>query len=60
MLGINAHINDDLALALVDVLDDWRTLDEEVRQRRRDDHELVNKIINDKTDEVQKEVVDKW
>jgi hypothetical protein len=60
MLGINAHINHDLALALVDVLDDWPTLDEEARQRRRDDHELVNTIIDDTTDEVQKDVVGRW
>ena len=60
MLGINAHINHDLALALVDVLDDWPTLDEEARQRRRDDHELVNTIINDTTDAVQQDVVGQW
>lgn len=60
MLGINAHINHDLALALVDVLDDWPTLDEEARQRRREDHELVNAVIDDTTDEVQRDVVGKW
>lgn len=60
MLGINAHINHDLALALVDVLDDWPTLDEETRARRRADHELVNTIIDDTTDQVQREVVGKW
>lgn len=60
MLGINAHINHDLALALVDVLDDWPTLDAEARQRRRHDHELVNTIINETTDEVQKDVVGRW
>ena len=60
MLGINAHINHDLALALVDVLDDWPALDEEARQRRREDHELVNAVIDDTTDEVQRDVVGKW
>jgi hypothetical protein len=60
MLGINAHINHDLALALVDVLDDWPTLDEAGRQRRREDHERVNTIIDDTTDEVQKDVVGRW
>ena len=57
MLGINAHINHDLALALVDVLDDWPTLDDAARQRRREDHERVNTIIDDTTDEVQRDVV---
>jgi hypothetical protein len=60
MLGINAHINHDLALALVDVLDDWDTLDDERRRFRREDHELVNTIIDETTDEVQREVVAQW
>ena len=57
MLGINAHINHDLALALVDVLDHWGTLEEEQRRHRNEDHELVNTIIDETTDEVQSEVV---
>jgi hypothetical protein len=60
MLGINAHINHDLALALVDVLDDWDTLDEATRSARHEDHERVNEIIEATTDEVQREVVDRW
>ena len=60
MLGINAHINHDLALALVDVLDDWDTLDGEHRLLRQEDHELVNTIIDETTDEVQREVVAQW
>lgn len=60
MLGINAHINHDLALALVDVLDDWPALDEETRLRRHQDHERVNEIIHDTTDEVQRDVVAAW
>ncbi len=60
MLGINAHINHDLALALVDVLDDWPALDEAAREGRRQDHELVNTIIHDTTDEVQEDVVARW
>ena len=60
MLGINAHINHDLALALVDVLDDWDTLDEGHRLLRQEDHELVNTIIDETTDEVQREVVAQW
>jgi hypothetical protein len=60
MLGINAHINHDLALALVDVLDDWPTLDEAARQLRREDHEQVNTIIDATTDQVQRDVVGRW
>ena len=60
MLGINAHINHDLALALVDVLDDWDTLDDDRRRFRQEDHELVNTIIDETTDEVQREVVAQW
>ena len=60
MLGINAHINHDLALALVDVLDDWDTLDGEHRLLRQEDRELVNTIIDETTDEVQREVVAQW
>ncbi|HQG16007.1 MAG TPA: DUF5995 family protein [Ornithinibacter sp.] len=60
MLGINAHINHDLAPALVDVLDDWGTLEEEQRRHRHEDHELVNTIIDETTDEVQRDVVAQW
>lgn len=60
MLGINAHINHDLALALVDVLDDWDALDDERRHQRHEDHELVDTIIDETTDEVQREVVAQW
>ncbi|HSF98238.1 MAG TPA: DUF5995 family protein [Ornithinibacter sp.] len=60
MLGINAHINHDLALALVDVLDGWDTLEDARRRERQEDHELVNTIIDETTDEVQREVVAQW
>jgi len=60
LLGINAHINHDLALALVDVLDDWDRLDEAVRESRHRDHEQVNDIIRATTDEVQLDVVSTW
>ncbi len=60
LLGINAHINHDLALALVDVLDDWDHLDEERRAGRRRDHDRVNAIIRSTTDEVQRDVVAGW
>ncbi len=60
LLGINAHINHDLALALVDVLDDWDGLDAGARTRRRRDHDRVNTVIRSTTDEVQATVVAGW
>ncbi len=60
LLGINAHINGDLALALVDVLDDWDVLEPRQRTGRRRDHERVNAIIRATTDEVQRDVVARW
>jgi hypothetical protein len=60
LLGINAHINHDLALALVDVLDDWPRLDDRQRAGRHRDHDRVNDIIRATTDEVQRDVVAAW
>jgi hypothetical protein len=60
LLGINAHINHDLALALVDVLDDWPELGPRQRAERQEDHERVNDIIRATTDEVQRDVVRSW
>ncbi len=60
LLGINAHINHDLALALADVLDDWDVLTPEQRVARRVDHEHVNDVIRATTDEVQRDVVATW
>jgi hypothetical protein len=57
-LGINAHINFDLAFALADVLDDWDRLDETGRDRRHSDHDSVNLIITRTVDEVQVRVVE--
>jgi hypothetical protein len=57
LLGINAHINHDLPLALADVLDDWDELDEAVRAGRLADHEQVNTVIERSTDLVQDAVV---
>lgn len=57
-LGINAHINYDLALALADLLEaEWDRLDEDGRARRLHDHRLVDAIIESTVDEVQTEVV---
>jgi len=60
LLGINAHINHDLALALADVLEDWADLTPEQRASRRSDHEHVNDVIRAATDEVQRDVVATW
>lgn len=57
LLGINAHINHDLPLALADVLDDWEGLAEEIRTNRHEDHEAVNDVIIASIDLVQGSVV---
>jgi hypothetical protein len=59
LLGINAHINHDLPLALADVLDDWDTLDEATRAGRLSDHERVNLVIKQSTDFVQDMVINR-
>ncbi len=60
LLGVNAHINYDLALALSDMLmPEWRQLSEDQRQKRYADHLLVNDIIAETIDAVQDEVVEK-
>jgi hypothetical protein len=58
LLGINAHINYDLVLALVDMLDpEWTSLSPERRQVRYEDHRHVNDIIGRTVDSVQDQVV---
>lgn len=57
-LGINAHINYDLAFALADVLDDWDLLDDPRRNHRHSDHDAVNLIIARTVDVVQSQVVE--
>lgn len=59
LLGVNAHINYDLPLALYDCLSqEWASLDETQRQSRQKDHETVNVIISKTTDEVQDTVIE--
>ncbi|MCC6413159.1 MAG: hypothetical protein IT270_15965 [Saprospiraceae bacterium] len=59
LLGVNAHINYDLPLALYDCLHhDWPLFDETKRKIRKDDHEAVNQIICDTIDMVQDTVVE--
>ncbi|MCB0911599.1 MAG: hypothetical protein KDB60_08290 [Propionibacteriaceae bacterium] len=57
MLGINAHINNDLVFALCDVMSDWNSLGEEVRQVRRADYLAVNNVIALLVDRMQEELV---
>jgi hypothetical protein len=59
-LGINAHINYDLVLAVADMLaPDWQTLTASERQARYQDHCMVNRIIAETIDRVQDAVVEK-
>jgi hypothetical protein len=59
LLGINAHINYDLPLALYDCLcGEWPTADANARQRRREDHEIVNRVIAETIDAVQDDIIE--
>lgn len=58
MLGVNAHINYDLVLTLVDMLEDeWAGLSSAQRSRRYTDHCHVNFVIGRTIDTVQDTVV---
>lgn len=57
-LGINAHINYDLAFALNDVLPDWADLAPERRRQRKQDHDGVNRVIERTVDAVQSGVIE--
>jgi hypothetical protein len=58
LLGINAHINYDLVLTLVDMLEpDWAKLSPDQRRQRYEDHCHVNTIIAATVDSVQDQVV---
>ena len=59
LLGVNAHINYDLVLALVDVLEvEWPQLTELQRSDRYTDHCRVNEVIGRTIDAVQDQVLD--
>lgn len=61
LLGVNAHINYDLVLSMYDMLSpEWKGLSDEMREKRYQDHCLVNAIIGDTIDKVQDEVVEKY
>jgi len=59
LLGINAHINYDLPLALYDCLrHEWGSLSLAQRRQRQADHRLVNRIIAETIDAVQDAVIE--
>jgi len=59
LLGVNAHINYDLVLAVSDLLEpEWGGLDEQTRCLRYEDHCHVNEIIARTVDAVQDSVLE--
>lgn len=61
ILGVNAHINYDLVLTLVDVLhDQWDDLSHEQREQRYQDHCHVNTIIAATINSVQDQVIERY
>lgn len=59
LLGVNAHINYDLVLVLVDLLEgEWARLDAASRRMRHADYCRVNTIIAETIDEVQDTVLE--
>ncbi|MBD3626884.1 DUF5995 family protein [Cyclobacterium sp.] len=58
LLGVNAHINYDLPLALYDCLvETWQKLPEADKDSLKKDHELVNEIIANTIDAVQDSII---
>jgi hypothetical protein len=61
LAGVNAHINYDLVLTLVDLLAPvWHELDADQREMRRRDYDHVNDVIVATVDLVQDEVVERY
>jgi hypothetical protein len=61
VLGVNAHINDDLVFALSELLaGEWAQLSPEQRQMRYRDHCHINDIINNTINEVRDRVIDRY
>jgi hypothetical protein len=59
LLGVNAHINYDLVLALVDILQpEWDSLSDSQRSMRYADHCHVNHVIGSTIDAVQDQILD--
>lgn len=61
LLGVNAHINYDLVLAVSDVLEgEWEHLSPQQRQMRYADHCQVNRVIAQTVDSVQDQVIERF
>lgn len=61
LLGVNAHINYDLVLALADLLGpEWESLSPQQRALRYADHCQVNHIIGRTIDSVQDQVIERY
>jgi hypothetical protein len=61
LLGVNAHINYDLVLALCDMLQlEWEGLSLGDRRLRYEDHCRINQIIAETIDEVQDQVLERY
>ena len=59
VLGVNAHINYDLVLALYDMLvSEWDELPDSIRRQRYEDHCQVNDVIARTIDRVQDEILE--
>ncbi len=59
LLGVNAHINYDLVLAVADLLDpEWQALSEEGRRKRYEDYCRVNDVIGRTIDSVQDDILE--
>ena len=60
LLGVNAHINYDLVLTLVETLErEWAVLSPAQREQRRADHDRINDIIGRTVDSVQDQVLER-
>jgi hypothetical protein len=60
LLGVNAHINYDLVLAVADLLDpEWPSLSDEERRARYEDYCRVNDTIGRTIDSVQDTILEK-
>ena len=61
LLGVNAHINYDLVLTLVETLEpEWAQLSPAQREQRQSDHDHINDIIGRTVDGVQDQVLDRY
>ena len=59
LAGVNAHINYDLVLSLVDLLDpEWDSLSASERASRHEDHCHVNDVIGRTIDTVQDQIIE--